>query len=56
MDLQEKAKIKIENLGLKKSYVAGKIGVSNTFFSYWLNGKRGMKEEKEIRLKNFLKI
>jgi len=50
----DEVKRKIKEKGLKKSFVADKIGVSVVMFSYYLNKQRNLSEEKEQRLKTFL--
>ena len=45
---------KIKEKGLKKSWVAKQIGISNVLLSYYLNGTRPMPEHIEIKLKNEL--
>jgi len=50
----EKINKRIKKLGLKKSFVAEKIGVSNVWLSYFLNNKRELSEEKKLLLKNYL--
>ena len=44
----------IKDKGLKKSWVAKQIGISNVLFSYYLTGTRSMPEHIEKRLKEFL--
>jgi len=43
----------IKDKGLKKSWVAKQIGISNVLFSYYLTGTRSMPEHIEKRLKDF---
>ena len=52
----EKVKQRIKARGLKKSFVANEIGLSAVMFSYYLNGKRNLSEEKEFNLKRYLKL
>lgn len=40
--------------GLKKSFVADKIGVSNVWFSYYLNGHKELSDDKLEKLKTVL--
>lgn len=47
-------KEKLESTGLKKSFVAKKIGTTLTQLSLHINGKRDLPIETEERLKKFL--
>jgi|TARA_R110001592_G_scaffold9870_1_gene51852 hypothetical protein len=49
-----KVENRIKLLGLKKSFVADKIGVSNVWFSYYLNNKKELSDEKKLLLKSYL--
>ena len=51
MDLKEQ----IKNKGLKISWLADKIGVSQPFLSMCLSGERSLSNEKELELKELLK-
>ena len=44
----------IKERGLKKSWVAKQIGISNVLFSYYLTGTRSMPEHVENKLKDVL--
>lgn len=50
----EKIKERIKKLGLKKSFVANKIGIHPVTFSYFLNGKKKINELKEKDLLAYL--
>lgn len=50
MNLKEKIKEK----GYKKSWLASKLGISNTLFSMYLNGDRKIPEERLKTLKSYL--
>lgn len=50
MDYNEK----IREKGLKKSWLAKQIGISNVLLSYYLTGTRPMPEHIEIKLKKEL--
>ena len=50
MDYNEKIKEK----GLKKSWIANKIGISNVLLSYYLNDTRPMPEHISDKLKEVL--
>ena len=49
-----KVQMRIKTLGLKKSFVAEKIGVSNVWFSYYLNNKKELSDDKKLLLKSYL--
>lgn len=51
---KEEVKERIHVLGLKKSFIAKKIGISNVMFSYYLSDKKNISAEKENILKGFL--
>lgn len=50
----ERVEQRIKLLGLKKSFVAQKIGVTNVMFSYYLNDKKKLSAEKEMELLKYL--
>lgn len=52
----ETLKKKIEKSGLKKQYIADKLGISNVYLSYYLNERRKMPEEIKAKLRGFFKI
>lgn len=47
---------RIKLLGLKKSHVAKKIGASDSEFSHFLSGRRGIDNLKLIALKKYLDL
>ena len=47
---------RIKALGLKKSFVAEKIGITNVMLSYYLNNKKDLSKEKEMNLKRYLSL
>lgn len=47
-------KIKIKQKGLKISWIANQIGISQPALSMYLNGKREMPKEIEIKLNKIL--
>jgi transcriptional regulator with XRE-family HTH domain len=49
----EKIKKKIEKSGLKKKYIADKLGISNVELSYYLNNRRKMPEPIKAKLRGF---
>ena len=49
-----KVQMRIKTLGLKKSFVAEKIGVSTVWFSYYLNNKKELSDDKKLLLKSYL--
>ncbi|BAQ84123.1 hypothetical protein [uncultured Mediterranean phage uvMED] len=48
-------KKEIKNKGLKISWLAEKIGVSQPYLSMCLSGERNLGDEKEFKLKELLK-
>ena len=54
MEKIEKIRQKIAKSGLKKSFIADKIGVSNTQLSNYLHGTRPMPDEIGKKLTAFL--
>ena len=44
-------KQEIERIGIKKIFIAKKLGLSNTMFSFYLNDVRTMPEPVELKLK-----
>lgn len=48
-------KQEIEKVGIKKSFIAKKLGISNTLFSFYLNEVRIMPESTEFQLRDILK-
>lgn len=49
-----KVKERIKASGYKKKFIAEKIGVHEVVFSYYLNDKRELPQDKLQRLKMFL--
>jgi predicted transcriptional regulator len=45
----------IKDKGLKKSWIASKIGVSNPMFSMFLSGERNLPEEKIRQIKDLVR-
>ena len=45
----------IERIGIKKIFIAKKLGLSNTIFSFYLNDVRTMPEAIEFKLQDLLK-
>lgn len=52
----KRVKAVILEKGLKKSFIAKKIGISNVWLSYYLNGKKDLSFETEEKLKRFLEL
>jgi transcriptional regulator with XRE-family HTH domain len=46
---------RIEEKGIKKSYLAKKIGISGQLLGMYLRGERSMKPDVELKLKELLK-
>jgi predicted transcriptional regulator len=51
----EVIKKRIRDKGLKKSFVADKIGISNVLFSYYITESRPMPDHIKNRLEELLK-
>ena len=49
-------KNKIEKSGLKKKFIADRIGITNVLLSYYLNEKRKMPEHIKAKLRGLLKV
>ncbi len=54
MEELEKIKKRIAVLGQKKKFIAEKIGVHPVTFSYYLNNKKQLSDEKINDLKSYL--
>lgn len=52
----EELKISIKESGLKKKWIANKIGVSSVFLSYCLNGKKKLPKDREEQIVKLLKL
>lgn len=52
----KKVKDVIFEKGLKKSFVAEQIGVTNVWLSYYLNGHKELSDDKMEKLKDLLGI
>ena len=52
----EKIKERIKLLGLKKSHVANRVGITPVEFSHYLNGAREMPIDIELKLKSYLSL
>jgi predicted transcriptional regulator len=48
-------KKRIKELGLKKIWIANRLGISQVLFSYYITGSRPMPEHIERKLKEILK-
>lgn len=48
-------RIKVEESGFKKSYLAGKIGVQANYFYMCMKGTRSLSKDKENKLREILK-
>jgi predicted transcriptional regulator len=55
-ELRQKVEQRIRNLGLKKVYVAERIGLSKVTFSQTLSGKRKLTDMEYTGLKNLLAL
>lgn len=46
----------LDNNGVKYSFIAKKVGVSNVTVTYWLNGKSDIPTKRLEQIKEILKI
>jgi transcriptional regulator with XRE-family HTH domain len=54
--LIDETKDRINQLGIKKSHVAKRIGCSPAELSHFLNGRRGLRPESMEQLRTYLNI
>ena len=54
MTLKERTQIVIDNYGIKKSFIANKLGISNALFSLFINGKQPLQKPEIEKLENFI--
>jgi len=47
---------RIKLMGLKKAYVANKIGISSVHFSNYINGKNNLSIDRQLDLKRYLNL
>lgn len=45
----------IKDVGISKTKLAEKLGISNVMFSYYINGTRAMPDDKMLKLKELIK-
>ena len=55
-DLITTAQSRIKQLGIKKSHVAEKIGCTPMEFSHFLKGRRPLRDNSLVNLKNYLSL
>ncbi|MCP1185058.1 hypothetical protein [Paenibacillus sp. 1781tsa1] len=54
MTLKERTQSIIDNYGVKKSFIAKKLGISNALFSLFINGKQPLQKPEIVKLENFI--
>ena len=50
----EKVKLRINQMGIKKSHVAKQIGITEVYLSYILNEKRRLTDDVKTKLQKYL--
>ncbi|PZT57466.1 hypothetical protein [Paenibacillus silvae] len=54
MTLKERTQTIIDNFGIKKSFIAKKLGISNALFSLFINGKQPLQKPEIEKLEDFI--
>ncbi|MEC4565375.1 hypothetical protein L8C07_05410 [Paenibacillus sp. CMAA1739] len=54
MTLRERTLQLISDKGIKKSFIAGKLSISNSLFSLFINGKQPLQKPEIIKLENLI--
>lgn len=54
MTLKERTQSIIDNYGVKKSFIAKKLGISNALFSLFINGKQPLQKPEIVKLEDFI--
>ncbi|PYY28323.1 hypothetical protein [Paenibacillus illinoisensis] len=54
MTLKERTQKIINEYGIKKSFIAKKLGISNALFSLFINGKQPLQKPEINKLEDFL--
>jgi|GEM_PF-4102664 len=54
MTLKERTQIIIDTYGIKKSFIAKKLGISNALFSLFINGKQPLQKPEILKLEEFI--
>ncbi|WP_336761546.1 hypothetical protein [Paenibacillus sp. USHLN196] len=54
MTLKERTQIVINEHGIKKSFIAKKLGISNALFSLFINGKQPLQKPEILKLEEFI--
>lgn len=54
MTLKERTQTIIDDFGIKKSFIAKKLGISNALFSLFINGKQPLQKPEIEKLENLI--
>lgn len=54
MTLKEKTQSIIDEYGIKKSFIARRLGISNALFSLFINGKQPLQKPEIMKLEEFI--
>lgn len=54
MTLRERTLQLISDKGIKKSFIAGKLSISNSLFSLFINGKQPLQKPEIIKLEELI--
>lgn len=54
MTLKERTQSIISEYGIKKSFIAKKLGISNALFSLFINGKQPLQKPEIMKLEDFI--
>ncbi|WP_440110290.1 hypothetical protein [Paenibacillus sp. QZ-Y1] len=54
MTLKERTQKVIDDYGIKKSFIARKIGISNALFSLFINGKQPLQKPEVNKLEDYI--
>ncbi|PYE51605.1 hypothetical protein HUB98_06200 [Paenibacillus barcinonensis] len=56
MTLKERTQKVIDDYGIKKSFIAKKLGISNSLFSLFINGKQPLQKAEILKLEDLISI
>nr|WP_145401514.1 hypothetical protein [Paenibacillus xylanexedens] len=56
MTLKDRTQSIIDDFGIKKSFIAKKLGISNALFSLFINGKQPLQKPEIEKLEDFISI
>ena len=54
MTVKERTQKIINEYGIKKSFIAKKLGISNALFSLFINGKQPLQKPEIVKLEAFI--